>query len=90
MSVFLKQICVYRKLAIPLSLIDSCIIFFLFSIYFIFNLFSIDIFLLVDFQFATDKNVFLFDVLELPDNCFEEGIRAILENPDVLKVSTDP
>ncbi|XP_078327279.1 uncharacterized protein LOC111127395 [Crassostrea virginica] len=40
-------------------------------------------------QFATDRNVFLFDVLELPDNCFEEGIRAILENPDVLKVTHD-
>lgn len=40
------------------------------------------------FQFATDRDVFLFDILELPPECFEEGIKAILENPDVLKVST--
>lgn len=39
------------------------------------------------FQFATDRDVFLFDILELPPECFEEGIKAILENPDVLKVS---
>ncbi|XP_061183581.1 uncharacterized protein LOC133191860 [Saccostrea echinata] len=40
-------------------------------------------------QFATDKNVFLFDVLELSANCFEEGIKDILENPDILKVTHD-
>jgi hypothetical protein len=39
------------------------------------------------FQFATDRNVFLFDVLELSAECFEDGIKNILENPDVLKVS---
>uniref|UniRef100_A0A8W8KLZ5 3'-5' exonuclease domain-containing protein n=1 Tax=Magallana gigas TaxID=29159 RepID=A0A8W8KLZ5_MAGGI len=40
-------------------------------------------------QFATGRDVFLFDILELPPECFEEGIKAILENPDVLKVTHD-
>ena len=38
-------------------------------------------------QFAAMDHIFLFDVLSLEAKCFEEGIKNILESPDVQKVS---
>lgn len=37
-------------------------------------------------QVLADEHVFLFDVLSMGQICFDEGLAAVLENEDQLKV----